>query len=92
MLNFLKNQTVILRNNANVLIFCWLFLLLVKIYATTFAINMKNPFQDIAENQFQRQLKVPSHKQSSLCTKYMDEKYFRQSHICFCGTNPIDNF
>ena len=58
------------------LIFCWPFPLLEKTDFTTFKVNMTNHSQDILHMQFQRQMKVPSHKQTLLCNTYIEEQYF----------------
>lgn len=57
------------------LLFCWLLTLLVKNDAAIFEVNMTNHSQDITKNQFKRQLKVQSRKQTLLCNKYLEEKY-----------------
>ena len=67
--------------------FCWLLLLLVKIDAAIFEVNMTNHSQDITKKQFQQQLVVPPHKQTLLRNMYMKENYLTY----FLKRNIVDN-
>ena len=60
---------------AQVMVFSWLYLLVVKSEAATFEVNLTNHIQDNTKKDFRRQSTIHPHKQTLFPNKYMKEKY-----------------